>query len=91
LSHAFHDLTIQAGLNGVRFHDCRHTFASLMLLRGVSPKVVSAMLGHASAAFTMDTYQHIMDGMQKGAVAQLDELLPDGVCATNDATLTRLF
>jgi integrase len=91
LSHAFHTLAIQAGLNGVRFHDCRHTFASLMLMRGVSPKVVSAMLGHASAAFTMDTYQHIMDGMQKGAVAQLDKLMPDGVCATNDATLTLLF
>ncbi len=79
LSHAFHTLAKRAGLDGVRFHDCRHTFASLMLLRGVSPKVVSAMLGHASAAFTMDTYQHIMDGMQKGAVAKLDELLPEGI------------
>ena len=90
LSHAFGKLVKQAGLEGVRFHDCRHTFASLMLLRKVSPKIVSEMLGHASASFTMDTYQHIINGMQKDAVALLDEVLPVGVSATNYADSTRL-
>ncbi|MDP2954529.1 MAG: site-specific integrase, partial [Chloroflexota bacterium] len=64
LSHAFHRLAGQVGLKGVRFHDLRHTFASLMLLRGAKPKVISEALGHSSVAFTMDTYSHIIGGMQ---------------------------
>jgi integrase len=91
LSHGFKMLARQAGLEGVRFHDCRHTWASLMLLRGVSPKVVSEMLGHASAGFTLDVYSHIINGMQKDAVALLDEVLPVGVSARNYAETTRLF
>jgi len=65
-------------LQGVRFHDLRHTFASLMLLRSVPAKIISEALGHASVAFTMDTYSHIMQGMQSDAMALLDEVLPDG-------------
>jgi integrase len=79
LSHAFGKIARQAGLNGVRFHDLRHTFASLMLLRGAKPKVISEALGHSSVAFTMDTYSHIIDGMQEDAMALLDEVLPSGV------------
>jgi len=90
VSSSFHKLVKKARLDGVRFHDCRHTFASLMLLRKVSPKVVSEMLGHASSAFTMDTYQHIINGMQKDAVAQLDEVLPEGVSTGDNAEITRL-
>jgi len=69
----------KAGLEGVRFHDLRHTFASLMLLRGAKPKVISEALGHASVAFTMDVYSHIIEGMQSDAMALLDEVLPVGV------------
>jgi len=79
LSHAFAKLVKQAGLEGVRFHNLRHTFASLMLLRGAKPKVISEALGHASVAFTMDTYSHIIEGMQEDAMALLDEVLPVGV------------
>ena len=68
----------QANLNGVRFHDLRHTFASLMLLRRAKPKVISEALGHSSVAFTMDTYSHIIEGMQEDAMALLDEVLPPG-------------
>ena len=64
------------GLEGTRFHDLRHTFASLMLMRGAKPKVISEALGHASVAFTMDTYSHIIEGMQEDAMALLDEVLP---------------
>jgi integrase len=73
------DRASQAGLKGVRFHDLRHTFASLMLLRGANPKVISEALGHASVAFTMDTYSHIIQGIQEDAMALLGEVLPTGV------------
>lgn len=78
LSHNFGKIARKAGLQDVRFHDLRHTFASLMLLRGVPAKVISEALGHASVAFTMDTYSHIMPGMQSDAMALLDGVLPDG-------------
>ena len=79
LSHEFARLSKKAGLESVRFHDLRHTFASLMLLRGAKPKVISEALGHASVAFTMDVYSHIIEGMQEEAMALLDEVLPVGV------------
>jgi integrase len=79
LSHSFAKVVEQARLENVRFHDLRHTFASLMLLRGAKPKVISEALGHSSVAFTMDVYSHIIDGMQEDAMALLDEVLPAGV------------
>lgn len=79
LSHDFGRMVKQIGLEGVRFHDLRHTFASLMLLRGAKPKVISEALGHASVSFTMDVYSHIMEGMQEDAMALLDAVLPAGV------------
>ena len=78
VTHNFHEIAIRAGLTGVRFHDLRHTFASLMLLRGVKPKVISEALGHSSVVFTMDVYSHIIEGMQSDAMALLDEVLPAG-------------
>jgi len=50
-----------------------------MLLRGAKPKVISEALGHASVAFTMDVYSHIIEGMQEDAMALLDEVFPPGV------------
>jgi integrase len=49
-----------------------------MFLRGAKPKVISEALGHSSAAFTMDVYSHIIEGMQEDAMALLDEVLPPG-------------
>ncbi len=72
-------LARKAGLNNVRFHDLRHTFASLMLMRGERAKVISEALGHASVAFTMDVYSHIIGGMQEDAMRLLDEVMPAGV------------
>jgi len=88
LSHEFARLAKQAGLGGVRFHDLRHTFASLMLLRGAKPKVISEALGHSSVAFTMDVYSHIIEGMQEDAMALLDEVLPAGVNKNSVANLS---
>jgi integrase len=87
LSHAFGRMVKQADLSGVRFHDLRHTFASLMLLRGAKPKVISEALGHSSVAFTMDVYSHIIEGMQEDAMALLDEVLPAGKNGNNGALL----
>ncbi|MBM4463427.1 MAG: site-specific integrase [Chloroflexi bacterium] len=78
LSRTFSTLAKEAGLPGVRFHDLRHTFASLSLLQGVHPKIISEALGHSSVAFTMDVYSHIIAGMQDDAMARLNEVLPEG-------------
>jgi integrase len=78
LSHNFARIVKRADLKNMRFHDLRHTFASLMLLMGAKPKVISEALGHSSVAFTMDTYSHIIEGMQSEAMALLDEVLPRG-------------
>ncbi len=75
LTHSFARIAWRAGLPGTRFHDLRHTFASLMLLAGIHPKVVSEMLGHSSVAFTFDTYSHVVPGIQKAAARRLDEVL----------------
>jgi len=78
LRHSFSRIAKRAGLQGVRFHDLRHTFASLMFLKGAKSKVISEALGHSSVAFTLDTYSHIIKGMQEDAMILLDEVLPPG-------------
>ena len=91
LSHNFARIVKRAGLENVRFHDLRHTFASLMLLRGARSKVISEALGHSSVAFTMDVYSHIIEGMQQDAMRLLDGVLPkakNGACGKNNAKLT---
>jgi len=64
----------QSGLPHVRFHDLRHAHATLMLLQGVHPKVVSERLGHASVGITLDLYSHVLPSMQQDAVRAFDEL-----------------
>ena len=77
LSHNFARIVKRAGIENVRFHDLRHTFASLMLLRGAKPKVISEALAHSSVAFTMDVYSHIIEGMQQDTMMVLDGVLPE--------------
>ncbi len=79
LSHTFSKIAKQVGLHDAHFHTLRHSFASIMLLRGAKPKVISEALGHSSVAFTMDVYSHIIEGMQSDAMDLLDEVLPSGV------------
>ena len=67
VSRDFKRITKKAGIENCRFHDLRHSFASLMLLRGAKPKVISEALGHASVGFTLDVYSHIIEGMQSEA------------------------
>ena len=62
----------RAGLPSIRFHDLRHTFATLALENGMNVKTLSAMLGHVSAATTLDIYTHITDDMRLTAAANID-------------------
>ena len=59
----------------IRFHDLRHTAATLLLSRGLNPKIVSEMLGHASIAITLDIYSHVVPHMQQQAADAMDALL----------------
>jgi integrase len=73
---SFKPLLKRAGLpQRVRFHDLRHTAATLLLSRGVHPKLVQDLLGHATIAITLDTYSHVLQGMgDQTAVAMEDAL-----------------
>ena len=62
----------------IRFHDLRHTHATHLLAAGVNIKVVSERLGHASVAFTLDTYAHVMPGQQAVAAAAVSALVDAG-------------
>jgi integrase len=66
-----------AGVGHVRWHDLRHAHATLLLSAGIHPKVVSERLGHASVSITLDTYSHVLPGLQASAAAQLDTLLTE--------------
>ena len=69
----FHRLAKSLGMPGVRLHDLRHTHATLMLRQGIHPKVVSERLGHSSIAVTLDTFSHVMPGIQAAAARRFDE------------------
>ncbi len=87
LSHDFAIMARKAGIEGVRFHDLRHTFASLMLMKGAPAKVISEALGHASVAFTLQTYAHVLSGMQEKAMELLNDVMPKGVSKYNGTLL----
>jgi integrase len=76
MSSAWRRLLRKHDLPPVRFHDLRHAHATLMLLQGVHPKVVSERLGHASVGITLDTYSHVLPSMQAQAVEAFDRLFP---------------
>lgn len=76
-----HDVLVQlkkllkkAGLPDIRFHDLRHSTATLLLSKGVHPKVVQEILGHSEISMTMDTYSHVIPTMQKDAMDWLNDI-----------------
>ena len=75
----FRRLIRRRGQPAVRFHDLRHSHASQLLKAGVSVKVVSERLGHATASITLDVYSHVLPGMQAEAVAKIDAMLGKAV------------
>ena len=64
-----------AGLEHLRFHDLRHTFATLALQNGVDVKTVSSMLGHFDAGFTLRTYTHVTRQMQESAAEKMGNFM----------------
>jgi integrase len=75
LSRTFNKLIKKAGVPHVRFHDLRHTHATLMLKQEVHPKIVQERLGHSSITITLDTYSHVLPNMQREAVKRFEESL----------------
>lgn len=73
--HMLHRVLERAGLPEIRFHDLRHTFATLALQNGVDIKTVSGMLGHFSAGFTLDTYAHVTTAAQRQAADTMGDVL----------------
>ena len=69
----------RAGLPRIRFHDLRHTFATMALQNGVDVKTVSSMLGHYSAGFTLDTYAHVTTDAQLKAAQTMGSILSHAV------------
>jgi integrase len=64
-----------AGLRPIGLHECRHTYASLLIAANVNPKAISTYLGHASITITLDRYGHLMPGNQEQAAGQLNDYL----------------
>jgi integrase len=82
LSQAFERVARRACVPIIRLHDLRHTHGSLLIKEGVPVKVVSERLGHANVAFTIETYQHVLPGMQADAATIYERLatpVPPGV------------
>jgi integrase len=71
-------ITVRIGADfapDIRFHDLRHTAATLMLQQGIHPKVVQERLGHSDISMTLNTYSHVLPSMQEEAADKMDELL----------------
>ena len=69
----------RAGVPRIRFHDLRHSFATLSLEQGMDIETVSHMLGHTDAGFTMSTYMHVTDSMQENVANTMGNLLGGNV------------
>jgi integrase len=86
---AFYKVLEQAGLRRIRFHDLRHTFASLLIQNGESLAYVKEQLGHSSIQVTVDTYGHLIPGANRAAVDRLDDATsrnPDATANEKGAT-----
>ena len=71
-----------AGLPAIRIHDLRHTTATLLLTQGVHPRVVMETLGHSQISRTLDTYSHVLPGLQAEAANRMQEALGENGCQT---------
>lgn len=74
LFHMFTVLLKDAGLPHMRFHDLRHSAATILLTMGIHPKVVQELLGHSTISMTMDIYSHVLPSMQQDAMDKWDNL-----------------
>ena len=77
VSHHFHRVLERARLPQRRFHDLRHSCATLLLVQGVAPRVVMDVLGHSQIALTMNTYSHVIPELKRDAAQRMEELIAD--------------
>jgi integrase len=73
----FHQVLDRAGLSQRRFHDLRHSCATLLLVQGVSPRVVMDLLGHSQIGLTMNTYSHVIPDLRRDAADRIEQLLAE--------------
>ena len=74
-SRKFKQLLEKSGIRRIRFHDLRHSTASLLLSLNVHPKIVQELLGHSQISITLDTYSHVLPSLQEEALGKLGRLL----------------
>ncbi|UFJ41709.1 site-specific integrase [Brevibacillus humidisoli] len=82
---AFNTAIEKANVSKIRFHDLRHTHATLLLKQGANPKIVAERLGHADTRITLDTYSHLLPSMQKETAKQFGRMLFGGTNSNNNS------
>jgi integrase len=75
VTHRFQKALGHAKLPHIRFHDLRHTCATLLLAQGVHPRLVMEILGHSQIAVTMNTYSHVIPAVKQKTADQMDNIL----------------
>jgi integrase len=86
LQRSFHPLLARAGLPRIRFHDLRHSAATLLLGLGIHPRIVIEMLGHSQIVITLDLYSHVTATMQQEAARAFEGLPGSQVGSQKGAT-----
>lgn len=82
---SFYPLLERAGVPRIRFHDLRHTCATVLLAQGVHPKVVQEQLGHSQISLTLDTYSHVLPSLQQEAANEMDKMFGKNTVGKDDA------
>ena len=75
VNRTFKAILQRAGLPAIRYHDLRHTAATLLLAQGVDPRTIMETLGHSQISLTLNTYAHVVPVLQREAAAKMDEIL----------------
>ena len=83
LSREFRQIVNETGLPHGTLHGLRHSFATALLSANVHPAVVQSALGHSSITLTIDTYSHVMPGLEEAAARRIDDVLGDAVAGTS--------
>ena len=83
LGHEFHRIVNEAELPSGTLQRLRHSFATVLLSANVHPAVVQSTLGHSSITLTIDTYSHVMPGLEEAAARGIDDVLGDAVAGNS--------